>query len=150
VKKYVLDTNLYVQAFRDREKAAGLERFYAAYTRQSYLSSIVLHELLAGANTPEKARQIDQEIARPFKRTARLIAPIHADWESSAAVLARMGREEGLEIGRTPKSLVNDVLLAASCRTAGVALVTDNRGDFERIRGFLRFDFVLPWPGYSI
>lgn len=147
MKKYALDTNLYVQAFRDRGNAVELERFYAAFTPQSYLSSIVLHELLAGANTPEKTRQIDREIAHPFKRTARLITPIHGDWETGANVLARMVREEGLEFRRAPKSLINDVLLAASCRTAGVTLITDNGRDFERIRRFLRFDFVFPWPG---
>ena len=59
MKKYVLDTNLYVKAFRNREAAAALERFYASFTPQSYLSSVVLHELLAGANTRAKARQID-------------------------------------------------------------------------------------------
>lgn len=147
MNKYILDTNLYVQAFRNRENAAELERFYAAFTPQSYLNSIVLHELLAGANTPKKTRQIDREIARPFKRTARLITPTHGDWETSADVLARMVREEGLEFRRIPKSLVNDVLLAASCRTAGVTLITDNGRDFERIRRFLSFVFVLPWPG---
>jgi len=146
VKKYVLDTNLYVQSFRNRENAAELARFYAAFTPQSYLSSIVLHELLAGANTLKKARQIDQEIARSFKRTARLITPTHEDWETGAEVLARMVREEGLEFRRAPKSLVNDALLAASCRTASVTLITDNGRDFERIRRAFRFDFIPPWP----
>lgn len=146
MKKYVLDTNLYVQAFRSVEAAAALERFYASFTPWCYLSSVVLHELLVGANTPAKTRQIEREIAGPFKRTARLIAPGHASWEQSGNALARMAREDGLELKRAPKSLVNDVLLAASCREAGVILVTKNTGDFSRIQQFIRFDFAAPWP----
>ena len=146
MKKYVLDTNLYVKAFRNREAAVALERFYASFTPQSYLSSVVLHELLAGANTRAKARQIDRDIARPFKRTSRFITPGHGSWELGAEVLARMAREEGLELRRAPKSLTNDILLAGSCRETGVTLIADNWDDFERIRKFIRFEFITPWP----
>lgn len=146
MKKYALDTNLYVRAFRSPEGAAELERFYAGFTPSSYLSSVVLHELLVGANTPAKARQIHQEIARPFKRTGRLICPTNRNWEESAEILARLSREEGLELRKMPKSLVHDALLAASCREAGLTLVTDNQDDFARLRRLLRFEFVAPWP----
>jgi len=44
------------------------------------------------------------------------------------------------------KSFGNDVLLALSCREAGLVLVTDNRRDFERIARVAPFDFVDPWP----
>ena len=37
-------------------------------------------------------------------------------------------------------------LLAVSCREAGCVLVTDNDRDFLRIRRFLAFEFVKPWP----
>ncbi len=40
----------------------------------------------------------------------------------------------------------NDVLLAVACREAGITLVTDNEGDFERIGRHVDFDFVKPWP----
>ena len=146
MKKYVLDTNIYAQAFRSRDAAANLERFYSSFTPHSYLSSVVLHELLVGADTAAKIRQIEREIAHPFKRAARLITPTHGCWEVGAKVLARMAREEGLELRRAPKSLVNDVLLAASCRETGITLVTDNVSDFRRIRRFVRFAFSPPWP----
>ena len=86
------------------------------------------------------------EIAGPFKRTARLVTPSHMSWEQSGKALARMARTDGLELKRIPKSLVNDVMLAASCREAGVTLITENSGDFTRIRRFIRFQFVEPWP----
>ena len=58
-----------------------------------------------------------------------------------------MAREEGFEVGRLSQSFANDVLLALSCREAGCVLVTDNERDFERIRRYVKFDFVRPWPG---
>ena len=58
-----------------------------------------------------------------------------------------MARTEGLEIGRLSKSFANDVLLALSCRETGCVLVTDNERDFARIRRYVQFDFVKPWPG---
>lgn len=146
MKKFVIDTNLYVYAFRSPEHALTLERFCATFTPHCYLSSVVLHELLVGANTPAKARQVHQEIARPFKRRGRLVAPTHLNWEESAEVLARLAREDGLELRKMPKSLVHDALLAASCREAGLTLVTDNQDDFARLRRLLRFEFVAPWP----
>jgi predicted nucleic acid-binding protein len=147
VKKFVIDTNLYVYAFRSQEQAVVLERFCATFTPHCYLSSVVLHELLVGANTPAKARQIHLEIARPFKRRGRLITPTHRNWVESAQILARLVREEGLELKTMPKSLVHDALLAASCQEAGLTLVTDNQDDFAQLRRFLRFEFVAPWPG---
>jgi predicted nucleic acid-binding protein len=57
-----------------------------------------------------------------------------------------MRRDEGLELGRLSKAFANDVLLALSCREAGCVLVTENRRDFSRIRRFVAFDFVAPWP----
>jgi hypothetical protein len=35
---------------------------------------------------------------------------------------------------------------ALSCREAGCVLVTGNQRDFQRIRGYVQFDFVTPWP----
>ena len=98
---------------------------------------MVLHELLAGANTAAKGRQVTRQIARPFKRTDRLVAPMHGAWEIGGKVLALMASEEGLALKRAPKSLVNDVLLAASCRESGLVLITGNQGDFARIRRYI-------------
>ena len=60
--------------------------------------------------------------------------------------MSEMARTEGLEIARLSKSSANDVLLALSCREASCVLVTNNEQDFERIRRYVQFDFVKPWP----
>lgn len=146
MKKYVLDTQLYVSAYRSRGAAAELERFYSSFTPSCYLSSVVLHELLIGSSNPAKAREIEEETAMPFKRTGRVVTPSHSAWERSAEALARLAWEEGLERSTMPKSFVNDVLLAASCREAGVTLITENTRDFLRIRRVVPFEFTAPWP----
>jgi predicted nucleic acid-binding protein len=57
-----------------------------------------------------------------------------------------MARKEGLEIARVSKAFANDVLLALSCRESGCVLVPDNARDFQRIRRFVQFEFIEPWP----
>lgn len=57
-----------------------------------------------------------------------------------------MARKDGLEPGRVSKSFANDVLLALSCREAGCILVTENDRDFRRIKRFVQFEYVAPWP----
>jgi predicted nucleic acid-binding protein len=57
-----------------------------------------------------------------------------------------MARKERRELRSLPKSLVNDFLLAASCRETGTTLVTDNTADFELIQKYLKHEHVAPWP----
>ena len=86
MKKYVLDTNLYVQAFRSEDVARQLSEYYAAFTPSTYLSSIVLHELLVGANTEAKHRSIMASWGLPLSRAGRVITPTHAAWVTSATL----------------------------------------------------------------
>jgi len=51
-----------------------------------------------------------------------------------------------LSPGRVPRSFLNDVLLAVSCREAGLTLVTNNTADFELIAEVEAVRFGLPWP----
>lgn len=143
----MLDTNLYVRAFRNRRDAEDLERYYLELTPNTYLSSVVLHELLAGADTPAKERQIREDLLGPLIRSGRVITPSHAAWDRAGSALAAMARKESRELRTVPKSLVHDFLLAASCRESGTTLVTDNTEDFRMIRKYLDHEHVAPWPG---
>jgi predicted nucleic acid-binding protein len=146
VRKFVLDTNLYVQAFRNPEAARELEEFLTAFTPSTFVSSIVVHELLVGASTRAKVRQVRGDLLGPLLRAGRVITPTHAAWETAGIALAAMARSEGRDLRTVPKSLVNDFLLAASCRESGVTLVTDNGADFELIAKYVRHESVPPWP----
>jgi predicted nucleic acid-binding protein len=146
LKKYALDTNLYIRAIREAVAAAELQTFYSAFAPATYLSSVVLHELLVGAASVAKSREIRKAVAEPFRRTRRLFTPSADAWEAAADAIAAMTRREKRELRSLPKSLINDYLLAASCRESGMVLVTHNMADFEEIRRYIKVQFTAPWP----
>ena len=146
MNKYVLDTNLYVKAFRSKEGAKELETYFTDFTPNTYLSSVVFHELIVGASTQSKVRQIREDLLGPLTRAGRVITPSHSAWDQAGTSIAVMARKERRELRSFPKTLVNDFLLAASCRESGATLVTDNTADFKLIRRYLKHEHVAPWP----
>jgi predicted nucleic acid-binding protein len=93
---------------------------------------------------------LERNVLKVFQRANRTITPSADAWYRSGDLLAEMAKQEGLEIARVSKAFANDVLLALSCREAGCVLVTDNERDFQRIRRFVQFDFMKPWPGGQV
>ncbi|MBI4614990.1 MAG: type II toxin-antitoxin system VapC family toxin [Planctomycetes bacterium] len=144
--KYAIDTNLYVDALRNPERAVVFQSHYRKLAPALYMSAVVVEELLAGAVTAARARTLTREVLESFERTGRVVTPSYGAWKRSGNVLASLARREGLDLRRVPKSFVNDVLLAVSCREAGLTLITENLDDFARIRREFRFEFVAPWP----
>lgn len=146
MRKYVLDTNLYIHADRDRAKAEELIGFYSAFLPFTSLHSVVAQELLAGAVSEGRQRSIHEAYIAPFERRGRIVTPGHGSWKRSGEVVAALIRKKVISPGGFGRSFLNDVLLAVSCREAGMVLVTANHQDFERIRQVEAFDFVPPWP----
>ena len=146
-RRYVLDTQLFIKAFRDPVVNEQLQRFHRGFAPFEHFSAIVGQELRAGAQRPRDRKALERNVLRVFQRANRTITPSPDAWHRSGDVLAEMARQEGLEIPRISKAFANDVLLALSCREAGCVLVTDNERDFQRIRRFVQFDFMKPWPG---
>jgi len=145
--KYVLDTQLFIQGFRDRAANEALQQFHRVFAPFEYLSVIVAQELRSGIRRPQDRRALEQHALDVFERANRTITPSADAWRRSGDLLAEMARKDGLEIARVPKAFANDILLAVSCREAGCVLVTDNERDFQRIRRFIKFEFTKPWPG---
>lgn len=143
--KFALDTNLYVRAFRDDQGARELQAFYSEHAPSISLCSVVVHELEVGSTSPEVARWVER-VGRPSSRTRRVFTPSHTAWSTSGSALSRLASQRRIDRRNIPRSLVNDVLLAATCRENGITLVTANTADFEMISSVLRFDFVAPWP----
>lgn len=146
-RKYVLDTQLFIQAFRDQRANDALQEFHRVFAPFEHLSVIVAQELRAGIQRAQDRKALEKNVLRIFARANRTIAPSADAWHRSGDLLAAMARDEGLEIARASKSFANDVLLALSCRESGCVLVTDNERDFSRIRRFTSFEFTNPWPG---
>ena len=146
-RKYVLDTQLFINSFRDSVVNEELQQFHRALAPSEHFSVIVAQELRAGVQRPQDRKALERNVLKVFQRANRTITPSADAWHRSGNVLADMARQEGLEIARVSKAFANDVLLALSCREAGCVLVTDNERDFQRIRRFVQFDFMKPWPG---
>ena len=145
-RKYVLDTQIFIDAFRDPAANEALQRFHQAFAPFEQLSVVVAQELRAGVRRPRDRHALERHVLAIFERTNRVITPSPSAWHRSGDVLSEMARRDGLEIARVSKSFANDILLALSCREAGCVLVTENARDFQRIRRYVPFDFVRPWP----
>jgi len=146
-RKYVLDTQLFINAFRDPVVNEALQQFHRAFSPFEHFSVIVAQELRAGVQRPQDRKALERNVLKVFQRANRTITPSADAWHRSGNLLAEMARQEGLETARVSKAFSNDVLLALSCREAGCVLVTDNERDFQRIRRFVQFDYMKPWPG---
>lgn len=146
LRKHVLDTQLFINAFRDPVANEALQQFHRAFAPFEYLSVIVAQELRAGVRRPQDRKALERNVLRIFSRAGRTITPSADAWHRSGNLLAKMAWQDGLEIARISKAFANDVLLALSCRESGSVLVTENERDFQRIRRFVQFEFTTPWP----
>jgi len=146
-RKYVLDTQLFINTFRDPVVNEELQQFHRAFSPFEHFSVVVAQELRAGVQRPQDRKALERNVLKVFQRANRTITPSADAWHRSGDLLAEMARQQGLEIARISKAFANDVLLALSCREAGCVLVTDNERDFQRIRRLVQFDYMKPWPG---
>ena len=101
----------------------------------------------AGIRQPAEKKALERHLFSVFERVSRIVTPSAGAWHHSGDVLAAMVKQEGLDLARVSKSFANDILLAISCGEAGCVLITENVRDFSRIRRFVAFEFVTPWPG---
>jgi predicted nucleic acid-binding protein len=145
-RKYTLDTNCFIQGFRTPDGVAALQQFHRLFAPFEYLSVVVAQELRAGTRSVVERRKLERHVLAPYIRTGRVLTPSAQAWHDAGDVLSELVRREGLDLGRVSKAFGNDILLALSCREAGVVLVTANTRDFSRIARIAPFDFVSPWP----
>lgn len=143
--KYTLDTNIFIDGFRSEEAQAEVFAFLSRALPFTYLSAVVMQELAAGARTTA-ARDVQQGVFKPFERRRRVFAPSVAAFVESGRVLAALAEREGWQRLDENPSLLNDALIAASCREQGLTLITKD-GDFTRLAPFVKgFRYAAPWP----
>ena len=131
--KTCFDTNIYIS------------RPTLAFGEDTYVCSLVLTELQASAVDSHVMKILDALRARAEKDGV-LLVPTKEDWWEAGKALSRLSaRAKRENHGQTPRfspeekvRLFNDVLLAVTCRRAGVTLVTDNLKDFERVASACR------------
>lgn len=145
-RKFVLDTNLFIQAFRDSQANREIQRFHALFAPFEFLSAIVAQELRSGIRSAADRRTLERNILQPYSRRGRIITPSEKAWQDSGDVLSELARQDGLEVSKISKAFGNDILIALSCRESGMVLITENTKDFRRISKIAPFDFLPPWP----
>ena len=144
--KYALDTNVFIEASRDASEKAAMVAFLQVSAPFTFLSAVVMQELAVGARTTEQARQLDETVFAPFTRCDRVFAPSRDAFFRSGKLLASVANHEGWTAARENPSLLNDALIAASCRERGITLITHDT-DYRRFRPFLtQWTAVAPWP----
>ena len=145
-RKFVLDTNCFVDASRGDAEAESLAEFSAWAAPGLYLSTVVAAELSAGAGSARNRRTLERQILSPYIRRGRVVNPSPAAWETLGTTLAALVEEEGLVLREVRRSFVFDILIARSCREIGATLVSRNSADLSRIAKVFSFDFVAPYP----
>jgi len=144
--KYTLDTNIFIDGFRSEEAQAEVFAFLNRALPFTYLSAVVMQELAAGARSAETAHDVQRGVFVPFERRRRVFTPSSAAFAESGRVLAAIAAREGWRLFNDEPSLLNDALIAASCREQGITLITKD-GDFKRLASFVKgFRYVSPWP----
>ena len=86
MKKYVLDTNIYIRANRDQAWAEQLVAFYWSFLPFTFLHAVVVQELLLGAISPASAKQFHNAYIAPFERRNRIITPSYPAWRRSGEI----------------------------------------------------------------
>lgn len=148
--KYALDTNIYIDAFRDAAAAATLLQFLERALPFTFLSAVVMQELAAGARSAAQRRELERSVFAPFTRRGRVFTPSAVAFVDSGRLIADVAAREGWNAVRQNPSLLNDALLATSCREQGIALVTSD-ADFDRFVSLLGdWRAVHPWPMHPI
>ncbi|MCZ6548824.1 MAG: type II toxin-antitoxin system VapC family toxin [Deltaproteobacteria bacterium] len=128
----LLDTNVYLFAIKSDQGAVFFERRFLPLVFQTYLSSVVVEELYAGALDAGAVRLVERYVGA-LEKAGRLVTPTFQDWKEAGRVIAQITRKEP---GRKTKiqQMLNDILLALGTRRIGADLFTFNRADFELIR----------------
>ena len=143
--KYVLDANVYIDAFRNRENAERLKQFLTKHLPLTYFSAVVTMELRTGALSRKQAETLEEAVFAPFERRHRIFAPSANALKEAGRILAALTEEHLFNLRSPANSLIRDSLLAASCREHGFVLVT-NDTDYQRIKRHLKeFRYMAPW-----
>jgi len=137
--RYMLDTNLCIRLLRDRP--AGLRPRFNAEAESLCISTVVLTELLYGA---EKSARPQHNRAEVGRFAARLqVLPFDGDAAGHAAEIRAALEREGRSIGSY------DILIAGHARSRGLVIVTGNLGEFSRVPGVRGEDWLVEPPGSS-
>jgi len=124
--KCILDTNVYLFAMSSDEGERFFAQRFLPILFCTYLSSVVVEELYAGA----------------LERSGRVVVPTFKDWKEVGKLVAQLSRKEP---SHKPKvqQMLNDILIALCARQIGATLFTFNKVDFELICRYKPFSLEV-------
>ncbi len=108
-----------------------------------YMSVVVLQELVVGAQDETEIKKLSAA-RHAYEKEGRLLVPDASDWWEVGKIINRLQRQRKSQAGGlTPKlaadekyRITSDVLIARTCKRAGVTIVTDNTKDFALIKNY--------------
>jgi tRNA(fMet)-specific endonuclease VapC len=130
--RYLLDTNIVSDLVRNPQGRAA-EHIRRVGEVQVCTSIIVAAELRYGAakrGSPRLARQLDAVLG------VLDILPFEAPADAAYALIRTRLEQTGRPVGG------NDLLIAAQAVALGQTIVTDNEGEFARIDGLIRENWL--------
>jgi len=130
--KYLLDTNVYLGAFRSEQKKAQFRKTFFPLLPATHLSSVVAYELNINAQDSH-TRSLTQEFIRPMERSGRVITPTFDDWVEASDIVTAVEQKDRGWRSKLP-ALLNDILIALCARRIGATLLTYNKNDFQLIQ----------------
>jgi predicted nucleic acid-binding protein len=130
--KYLLDTNIYLDASRSAVRRDQFRSAFFPLLPATYLSAVVAYELMVDA-ADRRSRAYVADFIRPLERTERVVTPTFDDWTEAAALVTAIELRDRGWRSKLP-ALLNDILIALSARRIGAMVLTRNRDDFLLIR----------------
>lgn len=125
--RYLLDTNILIAAMKGVERVR--EKLETTPLSELILSPVVLGELELGV---EKSQHQEKNAARLTRIVDSFpLTPIDAETSRHYGAIRAELERQGMPIG------ANDYWIAAQARALGVAVVTDNVGEFRRVPGLV-------------
>ena len=131
--RYLLDTNLCIRVLRDRPQ--GLRARFNANAEALCLSSIVLYELLYGAERSNDPARNRREVEHFAGRLT--VLPFDSDAAAHTAEIRADLGERSCVIGPY------DLMTAGHARSRGLVVVTGSLGEFQRVHGLRSEDWQI-------
>jgi tRNA(fMet)-specific endonuclease VapC len=121
--RYLIDTNIVIALTVLDDRTVG--RMLNIHRRDSGISTVVLHELYAGAYESKRRRrslEIVETLSLP-------LLSFDAEDARAAGLIKAVLKRKGTPIGP------NDILIAGQARARGLTAVTRNVREFRRVEG---------------
>ncbi|NPD65365.1 tRNA(fMet)-specific endonuclease VapC [Lichenicola cladoniae] len=130
--RYMLDTNLCIRVIRDRP--AWLRPRFNAEAAGLCLSSVVLYELLYGAERSARPAETRQQVERFASRLTLL--PFDDEAAAHSAIIRAELERQSHVIGPY------DLMIAGHARSRGLVVVTGNLVEFQCVAGLRSEDWL--------